>query len=52
MTVEILRAETTTPRIEPGLEITLIFSLIGLTITLALLPVIGSDYGTWLALAG
>jgi hypothetical protein len=52
MTVEILRAQAE-PRIEPGLEVPLLFSLLGLTITLALLPLLsGSDYGTWLAMAG
>ena len=51
MTVEILRAQTASS-IEPDLEITLLFSLLGLTLTLAVLPLLGSDFGTWLALAG
>ena len=50
MTIELVRE--TSPRIEPNLQITVLFSLLGLTLTLALLPFLGSDFGTWLALAG
>jgi hypothetical protein len=51
MTVEILRAQTPS-RIDPNFEIALLFSLLGLTVTLALLPLLGSDFGTSLAMAG
>jgi hypothetical protein len=51
MTVELLRAQTEA-RIDPDLEITLIFSLLGVALTLVSLPFIGTDLGTWLALAG
>lgn len=52
MTVEQLRIRAE-PRIDSSLEITLLFSLFGLTATLALLPLVGGgDFGTWLALAG
>jgi hypothetical protein len=51
MTVELLRAETA-PRIQPNFEIIVLFSLLGLTLTFALLPLLGGDLGTWLALAG
>jgi len=51
MTVELLR-ERAARRTESNFEIVVLVSLLGLTITLALLPVLGSDFGTWLALAG
>ncbi len=51
MTVELVR-EQTARRTEPNFAITLLFSLLGLTLTLALLSFFGSDFGTWLALAG
>ncbi len=51
MTIELVR-EQTERRTEPNLAITVLVSLLGLTLTLALLPVLGSDFGTWLALAG
>ncbi len=51
MTVELLR-EQTARQIDPNLQVVLLVSLLGLTLTLALLPFLGSDFGTWLALAG
>jgi hypothetical protein len=51
MSVELLRAQAA-PRIDPSFEIALLVSFLGLTLTLATLPFIGSDFGTWLALAG
>jgi len=51
MTVELLRAQTA-PRVDPDLEITLLVSLLGLTVTLAVLPLMGVDLGAWLAIAG
>jgi len=51
MSVELLRAQTS-PRIDPNFEIVLLISLLGLTLTLAVLPFIGGDIGTSLALAG
>jgi len=48
MTIEIVQAKTTA-RIEPNFEITILFSLLGLTLTLA---VLGSSFGSLLALAG
>ncbi len=51
MSVEILR-EQTAGQIDPNLQVALLASLLGLTLTFALLPFLGSDFGTWLALAG
>ncbi len=51
MTTELLRTLAAI-EIEPNFEVTLLISLLGLTLTLALLPFLGSDFGTWLALAG
>ncbi len=51
MTVEILR-EQSQSRIDPNFQIAALVSLVGLTLTFALLPFLGNDFGTWLALAG
>ena len=51
MTVELLRTHTS-PRIEPNFAITILVSLLGLTLTLVVLPALSNDFGTWLALAG
>ncbi len=51
MTIELVRDQTAR-RTEPNFAITLLFSLLGLTLTLASLPFLGSDFATWLALAG
>jgi hypothetical protein len=51
MTVELVRTQPAS-RIDPNFTIALLFSLLGLTLTLALLPLIGTDFGTWLAIAG
>ena len=51
MTVELLR-ERTEARTDPSLQICILVSLLGLTLTFALFPLIGSNFGTWLALAG
>jgi hypothetical protein len=51
MSVELLR--TATPdNANADFQITLIVSLLGLTVTLLLLPLLGSGYGAWMALAG
>jgi len=51
MTVQFLHAQTAL-RTEPNFEITTLFSLLGLTLTLVVLPMLGGDFGTLLALAG
>lgn len=51
MSVELLRTQTES-RIDPNFQITVLFSLFGLTLTLAVLPWLGGDFGTWLAIAG
>jgi hypothetical protein len=50
MSVELLGLSTTTKG-NSGLHTTLIFSLLGLTVTLFLLPLLGGNYGFWLAIA-
>ncbi len=51
MTVELVR-EQTGARIDPSFQIAVLVSLLGLTVTLALVPLLGGDFGAWLALAG
>jgi hypothetical protein len=50
MSVELL-GQSTTIKGNPDLLATLIFSLLGLTVTLFVLPLLGADYGQWLAMA-
>lgn len=51
MSIELLRTATPSTT-NADFQITLIVSLLGLTMTLFALPLLGSAYGTWLAFAG
>jgi len=51
MSVELLRTATPSTT-DADFQVTLMISLLGLTVTLFALPLLGSSYGTWLAFAG
>jgi hypothetical protein len=51
MTLELVRDQSA-PLIDVDFQLATFVSLLGLTVSLALLPLLGSDFGTWLAFAG
>jgi hypothetical protein len=51
MTLELVQKQSA-PAIDPNLMLTGFVSILGLAVTLALLPLFSSDFGAWLALAG